>query len=583
MASLDTTQQTQPSKTPQKIERADSEEEDKIESYISAMKKKGVEVGKGKNLSSDKNEDEDSDEEVYRTAREIDAQTGSVAIEDDESLTGAKKNVEPLSKVDHDKILYIEMEKNQYEEHADITALSACRNSFRTPSGIQRQAVPVALSGRDLIGIAKTGSGKTAAYIWPMIYHIIAQPPLENSGPIGLILAPTRELASQIQIEVKKFCKPFQLRSVTCYGGVSKLDQFKTLRSGHEIVIATPGRLIDMIRMKAITLTRVSYLVLDECDRMFDLGFEEQVFSICRSVRPDRQTLLFSATFPRKIENLARMVLIDPVKITVGNVGVVNDDIEQVPVILQSDLEKWGWLVGKLAGAILEGSVLIFVSTKAGCDELTKNLKLNGFDLTNCLHGDMQQYERDQVVKDFRKDKIRVLVCTDVAARGLDIKTMSAVIHFDVAKDIESHVHRVGRTGRAGEKGVAYSLITQKDERFAGELVRSLEIGGKNVPSDLLQVAMKNPRFAKFRSGNRGRDRGRGRGGARSGGTGAIGTPNANITPVGGSRGFSFTGGVRIDQRDGKPESVYKFRQGIISRMKIYVLHRKVMIKNFDD
>ncbi|CAJ0831173.1 13498_t:CDS:2 [Entrophospora sp. SA101] len=213
-----------------------------------------------------------------------------------------------------------------------------------------KTALPVALSGRDIIGIAKTGSGKTAAFIWPMLIHIMDQEELKKGeGPIGLILAPTRELTSQIYIEAKKFAKSYGLRVAAVYGGASKMDQFKELRQGNiEILVGTPGRLIDMVKMKATNFRRVSFLVLDEADRMFDLGFEPQVRSICDNIRPDRQTLLFSATFPKKVEKLAREVTTEPIRISIGNIGQANTDITQVFVILTDDGYKWDWLISNL-------------------------------------------------------------------------------------------------------------------------------------------------------------------------------------------------------------------------------------------
>lgn len=199
----------------------------------------------------------------------------------------------------------------------DESLIKAIRKSeYTQPTPIQAQAVPAALSGRDIIGIAKTGSGKTAAFIWPMLVHILDQKELApGDGPIGLILAPTRELSQQIYMEAKKFGKVYNVRVCCCYGGGSKWEQSKALEGGAEIVVATPGRMIDLIKMKATNLQRVTFLVLDEADRMFDMGFEPQVRSICNHVRPERQTLLFSATFKKKVERLARDVLTDPVRI----------------------------------------------------------------------------------------------------------------------------------------------------------------------------------------------------------------------------------------------------------------------------
>ncbi|KAJ3047310.1 hypothetical protein HK097_011652, partial [Rhizophlyctis rosea] len=522
--------------------RHDYEEDDNIESYIKHMKEKGIDVGSGKGQNATHNSDADSDEEVYATARAIDAATANIDPDDlNASLYFTKKEIEPLPPVDHSTISYLEIEKDFYEEHPDISALTNAevqkirselsmnvtghapakpcisfahfqfddallnairKQGFTQPSAIQQQAVPVALNGRDIIGIAKTGSGKTASFVWPMLVHIMDQQELEKGdGPIGLILAPTRELASQIHTEAKKFAKCYDIRVSVVYGGASKGEQFKELRSSScEILVATPGRLIDLIKMKATNLKRVSFLVLDEADRMFDLGFEPQVRSICKNVRPDRQTLLFSATFPRKIESLTREILTSPIRISIGSVGVSNSDITQIFPILPDDSYKWNWLTSNLVKFTSEGSVIVFIGKKAGVDELAGNLREAGFGCEG-LHGDMMQHDRDRVVREFKAGKgdVRVLVCTDVAARGLDIRSVRVVVNYDVARDIDSHVHRIGRTGRAGEKGTAYTLVTQKEDRFAGELVRNLEESGQNVPADLLALAMRNGRFRSFR------------------------------------------------------------------------------------
>ncbi|TPX49814.1 hypothetical protein SeLEV6574_g01255 [Synchytrium endobioticum] len=568
----------------QQMQRDELEEDDNVDSYIKFMKAKGVEVGKGgAELQPRDPDDIDSDEEVYRAAAEIDARNDVAAgIARVDPNTGEKrKDIDPLPPVDHSKIEYPEIEKNFYEQHPEIAALSAdkvkdirksfnlwisgsdassslyypcvsfghfrfddgliatiAKHGYTEPTGIQRQAVPIALTGRDIIGIAKTGSGKTAAFIWPMLAHIMDQEALcVGDGPIGLILAPTRELAQQIYIETKKFARVYNLNVSVVYGGASKADQFKEMRRGGiEIVVATPGRLIDLVKMKATNLRRVSYLVLDEADRMFDLGFEPQVRSICNNVRPDRQTLLFSATFPRRIEVLARDVLTRPIKVTVGGVGQANTDITQHTIVLPDDSYKWDWLATNLRRLASHGSTLVFVSRKAGVDELALNLKHTGFACAG-LHGDLPQAERDAVVSDFKNRKISVLVSTDVAARGLDIKTVKTVINYDAARDLDSHIHRIGRTGRAGDKGDAYSLVTQDEDKFAGDLVHSLEDAGIPVPQDLMQLAMKNGRFRTSRSnggGGRGaRGRGRGRGGRGKGRGGFNGSNNPNLAAVG--------------------------------------------------
>ncbi|KAM9597205.1 ATP-dependent RNA helicase DDX42 isoform 2-T2 [Trichechus inunguis] len=457
---------------------------------------------------------------------------------DGNPIAPSKKIIDPLPPIDHSEIDYPPFEKNFYNEHEEITNLTPQqlidlrhklnlrvsgaapprpgssfahfgfdeqlmhqirKSEYTQPTPIQCQGVPVALSGRDMIGIAKTGSGKTAAFIWPMLIHIMDQKELEpGDGPIAVIVCPTRELCQQIHAECKRFGKAYNLRSVAVYGGGSMWEQAKALQEGAEIVVCTPGRLIDHVKKKATNLQRVSYLVFDEADRMFDMGFEYQVRSIASHVRPDRQTLLFSATFRKKIEKLARDILIDPIRVVQGDIGEANEDVTQIVEILHSGPSKWNWLTRRLVEFTSSGSVLLFVTKKANAEELANNLKQEGHNL-GLLHGDMDQSERNKVISDFKKKDIPVLVATDVAARGLDIPSIKTVINYDVARDIDTHTHRIGRTGRAGEKGVAYTLLTPKDSNFAGDLVRNLEGANQHVSKELLDLAMQNAWFRKSR------------------------------------------------------------------------------------
>ncbi|XP_078234099.1 ATP-dependent RNA helicase DDX42 isoform X2 [Pogona vitticeps] len=457
---------------------------------------------------------------------------------DGNPIAPSKKIIDPLPPIDHSEIEYPPFEKNFYIEHEEITSLTPQqvvelrhklnlrvsgaapprpgssfahfgfdeqlmhqirKSEYTQPTPIQCQGIPVALSGRDMIGIAKTGSGKTAAFIWPMLIHIMDQKELEpGDGPIAVIVCPTRELCQQIHAECKRFGKAYNLRSVAVYGGGSMWEQAKALQEGAEIVVCTPGRLIDHVKKKATNLQRVTYLVFDEADRMFDMGFEYQVRSIASHVRPERQTLLFSATFRKKIEKLARDILIDPIRVVQGDIGEANEDITQIVEIFSSGPNKWNWLTGRLVEFTSSGSVLLFVTKKANAEELANNLKQEGHDL-GLLHGDMDQSERNKVISDFKKGVFPVLVATDVAARGLDIPSIKTVINYDVARDIDTHTHRIGRTGRAGEKGVAYTLLTHKDSNFAGDLVRNLEGANQHVSKELLDLAMQNAWFRKSR------------------------------------------------------------------------------------
>uniref|UniRef100_A0A914USU1 RNA helicase n=1 Tax=Plectus sambesii TaxID=2011161 RepID=A0A914USU1_9BILA len=445
-----------------KLGRTDIDEEDMQESYFRFLDEQKAAAG--------------DDDEIF----EYD--------EDGNVIWTWKKVIDPLPSVDHATIDYAPFERRFYAEHSDISALNhfqteqlretlniktsglnvpkpvtsfahfgfdeqlmnAIRKSeYTQPTSIQAQAIPALLSGRDVIGIAKTGSGKTAAYLWPALVHIMHQPELQpGDGPIALIVVPTRELAIQVYHEAKKFGKVYNINVVCAYGGGSKWEQQNALTEGAEIVVATPGRIIDMVKMGATNFTRVTYLVFDEADRMFDMGFERQVRSIADHVRPDRQCLMFSATFKKRVERLAREQLNDAIRIVQGEIGEANEDIKQTVEVFATPPDKWAWLMERLVKFSTVGKVLIFVTRKQNSEELATNLKTR--DMPVCLlHGDMQQLERNETISAFRKD-IPILVATDVAARGLDIPEIRTVINYDVARDIDTHVHRIGRTGRAG-------------------------------------------------------------------------------------------------------------------------------------
>jgi ATP-dependent RNA helicase DDX42 len=391
---------------------------------------------------------------------------------------------------------------------------------FTEPTPIQRQTIPAAMAGRDLIGIAKTGSGKTAAYVIPMLVHILDQRELkQGEGPIVIVAAPTRELAHQIHQECVRFGAVYGLKSTNLVGGLSKGEQWKSLKAGcGEIVVCTPGRLIDMIKMKAIKPVRTTMLVLDEADKMFEMGFEPQVRSIVGQIRPDRQTLLFSATFGGAIEQLAREVLVDPLRITVGSIGAANEDVTQIPILVRSDDEKWYWLASQLPRMLQQPdeSVLIFGSTKGSIDLLTSRIagELRIASVA-ALHGDKDMNERLKIMHAFKTGAVRVLVATDVAARGLDVKSVRTVINYYLARDLDSHTHRIGRTGRAGVKGTAFSLlIDPNDAQWAGRILNQMRGQNQVPPPELMHLAMRDPRFNK---GNQRRTRGGGRGGARGG------------------------------------------------------------------
>ncbi|KAG0452090.1 hypothetical protein HPP92_026140 [Vanilla planifolia] len=368
-----------------------------------------------------------------------------------------------------------------------IQVIEKC--GFVEPTPIQSQGWPMALKGRDLIGIAETGSGKTLAYLLPALVHVNAQPRLAHGeGPIVLILAPTRELAVQIQEEAAKFSAYSNVRSTCIYGGAPKGPQIRDLKKGVEIVIATPGRLIDMLEACHTNLRRVTYLVLDEADRMLDMGFEPQIRKIVSQIRPDRQTLYWSATWPREVEALARQFLHNPYKVIIGSPDLkANQAIDQVIEVIP-DHEKYPRLV-KLLRQLMDGSrILIFLETKKGCDQVTRQLRMDGWPALS-IHGDKAQSERDWVLAEFKSGKSPIMMATDVAARGLDVKDIKCVINYDFPSSLEDYVHRIGRTGRAGAKGTAFTFFTQANGRYAKGLVKILQEAGQTVPPPLASIA----------------------------------------------------------------------------------------------
>ena len=298
------------------------------------------------------------------------------------------------------------------------------RAGFTAPSAIQCQSWPMALSGRDLVAVSATGSGKTVSFALPAMIHINAQPLLNpGDGPIVLIIAPTRELAVQIQEECTKFGSSSRIRNTCVYGGVPKGGQIRDLQRGSEIVIATPGRLIDMLESGKTNLRRVTYLVMDEADRMLDMGFEPQIKKILEQIRPDRQTLMFSATWPKEVQKLAHEYLKDFIQVTIGSLELsANLSITQL-VEVCSEFEKRGKLVKHLEKISSESAkVLIFIGTKRVADDLTKYLRQDGWPAL-AIHGDKQQQERDWVLAEFKSGRSPIMIATDVASRGLGKQT----------------------------------------------------------------------------------------------------------------------------------------------------------------
>ena len=362
---------------------------------------------------------------------------------------------------------------------------------YEKPTPIQAQAIPAIMSGRDVIGIAKTGSGKTLAFLIPMFRHILDQDPLEpGDGPIGVIMTPTRELATQIWSECKKFAKPLGLRVVAVYGGTPISEQIGELKPGAEVVVCTPGRMIDMLAAnngRVTNLRRCTYVVLDEADRMFDLGFEPQVTSILERIRPDRQNVMFSATFPRIMEALARRILDKPIEVLVGGRSVVAKEVEQ-NVLVISEEDKFLKLL-QLLGLYMndDRTAIVFVEKQESADYLLKELLVARYSCL-ALHGGIDQNDRDSIISDYKHQRVKVLVATSVAARGLDVRHCYLVVNYDAPNHYEDYVHRVGRTGRAGEHGVAWTFLTPTQGRFAGDIIKAFELADKVAPDEVKRL-----------------------------------------------------------------------------------------------
>lgn len=364
---------------------------------------------------------------------------------------------------------------------------------YEKPTPIQMQALPTIMSGRDVIGVAKTGSGKTIAFLLPMFRHIKDQSPLKDGeGPIGLIMTPTRELAVQIHRDCKAFLKTMGLRAVCAYGGAPISEQIAELKRGAEIVVCTPGRMIDLLAAnqgRVTNLRRVTYVVLDEADRMFDMGFEPQVMKIFANMRPDKQTILFSATMPRIIDALTKKVLKSPVEVTVGGKSVVAAEITQLVEVRdeKSKFVRLLELLGNLYDEDEDARTLIFVDRQEKADDLLKELMMKGYPCMS-IHGGKDQVDRDSTISDFKKGVVPILIATSIAARGLDVKQLMLVVNFDAPNHLEDYVHRAGRTGRAGNKGTAVTFVTEEQENCATCIAKALEQSGQPVPDRLKEM-----------------------------------------------------------------------------------------------
>ncbi|MFQ5538422.1 MAG: DEAD/DEAH box helicase [Gemmatimonadota bacterium] len=334
------------------------------------------------------------------------------------------------------------------------------------PTPIQAEAIPAALSGRDIVGIAQTGTGKTGAFMIPALERISA-----GAGLQVLVLCPTRELAQQVADDSQALSRGTAIRSEAIYGGVGYGPQIKALEEGYEVIVATPGRFIDHLKSKRVDLSGVKYLVLDEADRMLDMGFRPQIEECLRGIPRRRQTMLFSATMPHGVHDLALRITQDPIWVEATPPGTTAEGVEEIfysvkpekkPDLLLHLLSHGGW-----------DQVLVFTRTKAGADVLETRLQREGIS-ADVMHSDRQMKHRTRALDRFASGKVRVLVATDIAQRGLDVEGISHVVNYDVPQDPEDYVHRIGRTGRAGARGTAVTFVTAADLGALKELEHRL-------------------------------------------------------------------------------------------------------------
>ncbi|CAH1420125.1 unnamed protein product [Lactuca virosa] len=380
--------------------------------------------------------------------------------------------------------------------------LNIRRCKYVKPTPVQRYTIPISLAGRDLMACAQTGSGKTAAFCFPIISGIMrgqfAQRPrgTRTVFPLALILSPTRELSCQIHEEARKFSYQTGVKVVVVYGGAPINQQLRELERGVDILVATPGRLVDLLERAKVSLQMIRYLALDEADRMLDMGFEPQIRKIVEQTDMpppgQRQTMLFSATFPREIQRLASDFLSNYIFLTVGRVGSSTDLIVQRVEFVQ-EVDKRSHLMDLLHAQKENDSntkalTLVFVETKKGADSLEHWLYSNGFPATT-IHGDRSQPEREQALRSFKSGKTPILVATDVAARGLDIPDVSHVVNFDLPNDIDDYVHRIGRTGRAGKTGLATAFFSDNNTSIAKSLADLMQEANQEVPAWLTRYA----------------------------------------------------------------------------------------------
>jgi superfamily II DNA/RNA helicase len=379
-----------------------------------------------------------------------------------------------------------------------LDGLDAMRFDNATP--VQEKTIPIIKSGKDLIACAQTGTGKTAAYLLPVLDKLVRE---GHDGTNTIVLVPTRELALQIDQQLEGFSYFLEVTSTPIYGGNDSVEwerQKKSLITGADIVVATPGRMLQHLSMGYVVFDKVKHLVLDEADRMLDMGFNEDIMQVVSQLPKERQTLMFSATMPPKIRDLARQILVDPEEVSLS-ISKPAEGILQAAYVVY-DHQKIPLINILLKGKDL-ASIIIFSSTKQKVKEISRSLQVNGFNAA-AIHSDLEQAERESVLLDFKNHKIKMLVATDIIARGIDIANLDLVINFDVPRDAEDYVHRVGRTARAKSQGVALTFVNEKEQREFRNIEKLIEMDVYKipVPADLGEAPEYNPEESRSFQGN---------------------------------------------------------------------------------
>jgi len=377
------------------------------------------------------------------------------------------------------------------------------KQRWTEPTLIQSIGWPLALSGKNMVGIAQTGSGKTLGFILPALVHIKNQrKTLRGDGPVALVLAPTRELAQQIEAAAREYGRLLGIRSLSIFGGASKNGQARGLSNSPELVIATPGRLLDFMESGFINFDRTSFAVLDEADRMLDMGFEPQIRKVLGQIRPDRQMLMWSATWPTEIQQLAYDYLGDFTQVKIGTGELTaNPNITQ-EVVVCDRMDKLDLLKENLENFTGGTKTLIFTQTKATADFVERKLRYERFKV-RAIHGDKSQRVRDQTLSSFRSGYTEILVATDVAARGLDVDDIKLVVNYDYPNTADDYIHRIGRTGRASKLGHAVTFVTDEDAGQMRDLIKVLKSADQEIPEDLMELSHRAGRSKKKKGNNR--------------------------------------------------------------------------------